>query len=375
MRKVKKINGYLIVKFNDRERREWEQLGAYGIIDAELYTGTLEVDRGVMEYDDAETLEVAMEQARALESELDVEEPERKFSVTVETEAEVSEEEVDPQLLIAGWTTDLEQQIKSGHYPGVTPTTARHELYGFKVALRELGLLDSGECYVLPDTFGPEESPLPKEPEELLAHICDEVCKERIPGRTQEALDAVCARCAVERLASEADDRELRLRSAAMKELNDLIDELRATPLNTKAERLEHEAGAYLRALVVARVVTDGERVALEAAINDAAEARPYAAERASFEHLHPNIRRDPTAAKIYAMGLVLSGDCPDNDCRVFLNIFKMARELDAALDEFSGNSVPALALRRELRERFGELVEMYHTNYAVQKFKEGMKP
>lgn len=53
MRKMKKINGYLVVKFNDRELREWEgtALGKYGVIDAELYTGTLEVDRGAMEYE------------------------------------------------------------------------------------------------------------------------------------------------------------------------------------------------------------------------------------------------------------------------------------------------------------------------------------
>lgn len=39
MRKMKKINGYLVVKFNDRELREWEgtALGKYGVIDAELY--------------------------------------------------------------------------------------------------------------------------------------------------------------------------------------------------------------------------------------------------------------------------------------------------------------------------------------------------
>ena len=41
MRKIKKINGYLVVKFDAREIREWEgtALGEYGVIDAELYTG------------------------------------------------------------------------------------------------------------------------------------------------------------------------------------------------------------------------------------------------------------------------------------------------------------------------------------------------
>lgn len=156
MRKIKKINGYLVVRFNDRERREFEQLGAYGVIDAERYTGTLEVDRDVMEYDDAETLEAAMEQARGLESELDVEEPEVKVTIVKETDQASTEEEVDPQRLLAGWETDLARQIESGHYPGVTPTTARHELYGFKVALKELGLLDAEACYVLPGVFGSE---------------------------------------------------------------------------------------------------------------------------------------------------------------------------------------------------------------------------
>jgi hypothetical protein len=68
MRKIRKINGYLVVKFNDRELREWEgtALGNYGVIDAELYTGCLEVDRGAMEYDAAGSLEAAVELAGAL---------------------------------------------------------------------------------------------------------------------------------------------------------------------------------------------------------------------------------------------------------------------------------------------------------------------
>ena len=65
MRKLKKINGYLVVRFNDREKREYEGtgLGNFGVIDAELYTGILDVDRSVMEYDDAATLEIALEPA------------------------------------------------------------------------------------------------------------------------------------------------------------------------------------------------------------------------------------------------------------------------------------------------------------------------
>ena len=54
-------------------------------------------------------------------------------------------------------------------YKDVDERTAAHELYGYKVALRDLGLLDREDCYVLPDTFGEAPGPLPKKPEELLA--------------------------------------------------------------------------------------------------------------------------------------------------------------------------------------------------------------
>ena len=62
MRKMKKINGYLVVKFNARELREYEgtALGEYGVIDAELYTGILDIDRGAMEYDNAGSMEEAV---------------------------------------------------------------------------------------------------------------------------------------------------------------------------------------------------------------------------------------------------------------------------------------------------------------------------
>lgn len=138
MRKLKKINGYLVVKFNDRERRENPSLGAYGVIDAELYTGDLDLDRSEMEYDDAETLEVAVEQARGLDAEEDFTDEPPRYTVVVEDDNTLREEDVEPQLLIKGWETRLETQIKSDHYKDVDPRTAAHELYGYKVALNDL---------------------------------------------------------------------------------------------------------------------------------------------------------------------------------------------------------------------------------------------
>ncbi len=170
----------------------------------------------------------------------------------------------------------LRGQVASPHYKDVDERTATHELYGFKVALKELGILPEEDCFVRPDAFGAYDipSPLPRGPEELLAYFCDEKCKERIPGRTQEELDAVCEKCAVERLAALADDRDLRVRFTAHGELNALINQIKTAETPTEGAAAEHEARAYLRALVATRAVTERERSIFEAAIQDAGRDR-----------------------------------------------------------------------------------------------------
>lgn len=183
MRKIKKINGFLVVKFNDREKREYEgtALGEYGVIDAEVYTGNLDIDRGAMEYDDADTLEVAVELARGLESEEDITDEPPTYTAAVETNESYTEETVEPTALIEGWTRRLATQVKSKHYPDTDPRTAAHELYGFKMALHQIGFLPESEVITDPDTFGAGrlDGPMPRNPEELLAFVCDERCKNR----------------------------------------------------------------------------------------------------------------------------------------------------------------------------------------------------
>ena len=56
----------------------------------------------------------------------------------------------------------------------------------------------------------------------------------------------------------------------------------------------------------------------------------------------------------------------------MYLNIFNAARELDEALDGLDGDGAPALALRKALRERVGELREMMEDNYAVEQYRKG---
>lgn len=372
MRKMKKINGYLVVKFNDRELREYEgtALGKYGVIDAELYTGILDIDRGAMEYDNAGSMEEAVELARGLESELDTEEPEVKVTLVKETDETTEEEEVDAQQMIAGWESTLRGQVASPHYKDVDERTAAHELYGYKAALRDLGLLDREDCYVLPDTFGEAPGPLPREPEELLSYVCDELCRHRRPEMTQEELDAVCERCSLERLANEGDERDRRAREKALGAIYGLIDRIRDREGRAEAEQVGAEARAYLRALATVRAVTERERESFAAAIEEAVKARQEPEERTTFEHLHPELKRHRETAQIYALGLALSKDCPPNDCRVYLNIFNTARELDAALDGMDADSTPALCLRKALRERVGELAEMFDGNFAVERYR-----
>ena len=274
--------------------------------------------------------------------------------------------------MMAGWEKVLGGQVASAHYKDVDERTAAHELYGYKVALRDLGLLDREDCYVLPDTFGEAPGPLPKKPEELLAYVCDELCRHRRPEMPQEELDAVCEKCSLERLANEADGRDLRAREKALGALYGLVDRIRDRESSVEADRVGAEARAYLRALATVQVITERERESFAAAIEDAVKARTAPAERTTFEHLHPDLKRHRETAKIYALGLALAEKCPPNDCRVYLNIFNAARELDAALDNLDADGAPALALRKELRERVGELAEMMEDNYAVEQYRKG---
>ena len=376
MRKMKKINGFLVVRFNDREKRGYPQLGNFGVIDAELYTGSIDIDLDAMEYTDADLIEIAVEQARGLDAEQDYSEEPPVYTVIAETAEEVKEEEVKPRGLIRAREKRLAAEIKSRNFPYIDPRTAAHELVGYKAALYDLGLLEEGEEAVDLDHFAPGvvEQPLPRSSEELLAHVCDELCQFRA-GRTQEELEAICEKCVLERLASEADDRELRPKEAAKQRLEGYAQELAETQLNTRAERLEHEARAYLEALSTTKTFSEQEVTIYEAAISAALKVRPEPPARKTFTNLPSGMRNDRNTRKVYSLGLALAGECPDNDCRVYLNVFDMARELDSALDEVRPNSAPFLALRSALMERAGELWKLYAENYAVQQFKEGMQP
>lgn len=147
MRKMKKINGYLVVKFNDREKRLNADtgLGSFGVIDAEQYTGILDIDRDAMEYESADTIEEAIEQARGLESELDTEEQPVKFTIVTETDTGSTEEEVDPVSLFQRETNLIWNQAENPNWRYIDKYTAPYHLHGYVSALEDLGLIDMGD--------------------------------------------------------------------------------------------------------------------------------------------------------------------------------------------------------------------------------------
>lgn len=213
---------------------------------------------------------------------------------------------------------------------------------------------------------------LPKSREELLAYVCDKVCKHRDECSGQDELDVALTSCSLEQLMSEADDRDLRIKQTAQNRLDDLIRELSETQFNTKAEHLEHEARAYLEAISTTKTFSEREVMAYKSAISEAVTVRPHPTEKSTFENLSPETKGSIMAENIYALGELLEDDCPDNDCRIYLNIFRMAKSVDALLDELDASGYPAQVLQRDLRRGLSELKWMYLENYAVKQYKEG---
>ena len=271
MRKMKKINGYLVVKFNDREKRLNADtgLGCFGVIDAEQYTGILDIDRDAMEYDSADTIEEAIEQARGLESELDTEEPPVKFTIVTETDTGSTEEEVDPVSLFRRESNLIRNQASNPGWPSISETTAPYHLRGYVSALEDLGLANQGD-----ERF-------------------------RID---MEALDSKT---------------------------------LTLFPKNPSED------------------------------LKSIPSAPPVAAETQTFHH--PPQWRVLEPEQLFTLGMLLLDNCPDDDCIIFRNTFKMCREMDNQLDGLTGQDLQKLKSR--FYREYESLEHMYQTNFAVRRY------
>lgn len=138
--------------------------------------------------------------------------------------------------------------------------------------------------------------------EELLAYVCDHICKHRELGGDQDAMDARCEKCRLGDLAKAAQEKQPPIR-----------------------------------------------------------EQEPA---RDTFVSAVEDVREAQWVKQCYALGLMLNQECPDNDCIIYRNIFNMARELDGAIEIVSG--YPATVLQYRLHERIRELREMWLNNCAI---------
>ena len=75
-----------------------------------------------------------------------------------------------------------------------------------------------------------------------------------------------------------------------------------------------------------------------------------------------------------FAVGESLKRECPDNDCRLFLNTYNMVTEAAAAYNEIEASgkyTETALNLMRKgIREQISFLHDMNCNNFAIREYK-----
>ena len=75
-----------------------------------------------------------------------------------------------------------------------------------------------------------------------------------------------------------------------------------------------------------------------------------------------------------FAVGEALRQECPDNDCRLFLNTYNMVTEAAAAYNEIEASgkySEMTLSLMRKgIREQISFLHDMNCNNFAIREYK-----
>ncbi len=325
MRKMKKINGYLVVQFNDREKRlnDGTGLGSFGVIDAEQYTGILDIDRAAMEYDSAETLEEAIEQARGLESELEVTEPKVKITIVTETETDTTEEEVDPFALFQRESNLIHNQAVNPNWPYIDEYTAPYHLRGYVSALEDLNLIDLGdERFQVEMEERDDRAPMltPKEVEDFrqLKSLLEEV-EHYANGSSEESKDFVHDRAGIQRRAASIPPYML---------------------LHSWNKRADRE------------------------------KAKREKRFKTGFLNPPPSCTISPI--KLYELGEKLLNDCPENDCIIYRNIFQMCYEADIQLSRLMGWT--RKVVEREFNKQYHELEKMYRFNKAVGDYKKQME-
>ena len=235
---------------------------------------------------------------------------------------------------------------------------------------------------------------MPRNPEELLAFVCDERCKNRA-GHTQEELDAICAKCPLGQLYEDAEAQDLRIRERSERALREHIEGVRHAEDTLTALLGGHEALAYLAALRDGQILQENECEHYAAQIAEAGAAWETVLEGVSFEDLsrlrhllrevdeyikdggelfngfQHETERIPAhrLEELHQLGTALLGECPENDCTIYRNVFRMAVDVDGQMGKLTGHARETM--QREYDRLLRELNHLYTMNHAVKKYRE----
>lgn len=76
---------------------------------------------------------------------------------------------------------------------------------------------------------------------------------------------------------------------------------------------------------------------------------------------------------KVDYVGMNLMIKCPDNDCAIYRNTYKMYKGICQDISGCLLSSYGEYVLKREAEKLYAELREMYYTNHAIQEYKKGL--
>ena len=156
-----------------------------------------------------------------------------------------------------------------------------------------------------------------------------------------------------------------------------------------------HEALAYLAALRDGQILQENECEHYAAQIAEAGAAWETVLEGVSFEDLsrlrhllrevdehtkdggelfngfQHETERIPAhrLEELHQLGTALLGECPENDCTIYRNVFRMAVDVDGQMGKLTGHARETM--QREYDRLLRELNHLYTMNHAVKKYRE----
>lgn len=155
-----------------------------------------------------------------------------------------------------------------------------------------------------------------------------------------------------------------------------------------------HEALAYLAALRDGQILQENECEHYAAQIAEAGAAWETVLEGVSFEDLsrlrhllrevdehtkyggelfngfQHETERIPAhrLEELHQLGTALLGECPENDCTIYRNVFRMAVDVDGQMGKLTGHARETM--QREYERLLRELNHLYTMNHAVKKYR-----